>query len=279
MQVSDIMTREPVWVTPDCSLDDALRVLDEQGFRHLPVQEGGRLVGMISDRDLLAATGGLPSRVHACRGPGMREQVPARVAEIMSRDVATIGPSAPLRAAGAELQGRRIGCLPVVEDGRLVGIVTEGDLLRLFVRAFEPHGPPRKDAPTVARRMTRDVQTIECTTSLEDALSLCRSADIRHLPVLQQELVFGLVSDRDLRGALGAGRRPETPVEALMTWELVTVTAETPLAEAARIMVEGKLGALPVVREDELVGIVTSADVLDHCLELLSDDKLFPPAR
>ncbi len=277
MQVSDIMTREPVWVTPDCSLDDALQLLDDQGFRHLPVREAGKLVGLLSDRDLLAATGWLSSRVHACRGPGMREQVPARVEEIMSRDVFTTHPSAPLRAAGAELLSRRISCLPVVEDGELVGIVTEADLLGLYVRAFEQGLAPSSALRTVASRMSSEPLTIECTTPLEQALVLCREADVRHLPVLERGQLLGLVSDRDLRGALGAGRRAETPVEALMTWDVVSAAPETPLPEAARLMLDRRLRALPVVHQDALVGILTSTDVLDHCLELLQQDALVPP--
>jgi acetoin utilization protein AcuB len=89
-------------------------------FRHLPVVEDGRLVGILSDRDLRPVL----------LSPGLAR---ARVRELMSEDLTTVGPDAPLEEAASLLVVKKIGCLPVVAQGRLVGIVTETDLLAVLV--------------------------------------------------------------------------------------------------------------------------------------------------
>lgn len=274
MKVSAIMTRDPVVVAPDCKLDEALRLLDEHAFRHLPVVEEGALVGILSDRDLLQATGWLERRVHAIRGPGMEEKVPQVASDIMQREVFTIRPSASLREAAIEIFGRRIGALPVLDGATLVGILTEEDMLRAYVEVLDGGEAPPEARTDVQSCMTTHMVTLQFNATLAEAMATAREADVHHLPVLQQDQLIGLVSDRDLRRAVGSGRKPETPVEEFMSRDLLTVRPEAPLQDAARVMIERKLGALPVVAGDDVRGIVTRTDVLDRCLALFRDDRL-----
>jgi CBS domain-containing protein len=112
--------------------------------RHLPVLEDGRVVGIVSQRDLLAASLSKALDFEARDRRTFLRSVD--VGEVMSREVVTIAPEASLADAAALMLGRRIGCLPVVKpDGTLVGLVTETDLLRA---AFLPDGdltPPEED--------------------------------------------------------------------------------------------------------------------------------------
>jgi CBS domain-containing protein len=130
--------------------------------------------------------------------------------------------------------------------------------------------------------MTRAVRTVRRNDRLALADSLMRDERIRHLPVLDEDgRVCAVVSQRDLfRGALlralGYGSRAEdamlrqVPVKEAMSPEIHVTAPDTPVAEAARIMLERRIGCLPVVEEDRLVGIVTETDFV----RLLADGRL-----
>ncbi len=263
-RVEAVMTVDPVRVEPDTPLDEALERMEQGGFRHLPVVEGERLVALVSDRDLLEATGWLPRRVHAQRGPFATEDVPCTVGEVASASVVTVGPGDPLDQACALLVRRSIGCVPVVDADALIGIVTETDLLRSFVQG-DWSAPALADT-TVGERMTPEPTTIQWCTSLAEAVAICHEQGILHLPVLEAGELIGIVTDRDLRRAIGSGRRSGDAIDEHMTTDVVTAVAETPLVDAARTLALRRIGGLPVVRGEELVGIVTIFDVLRACL-------------
>ncbi len=133
----------------------------------------------------------------------------------------------------------------------------------------------------VRKRMSRNPITIAPSTSVSDALSLMRERKVRRLPVLDSHgQLVGIVSDNDL---LYASPSPVTSlsiweihsllnkltVDRVMTREVITVTEDTPLEEAARIMADRRIGGLPVLRDKTLVGIITETDVFKAFLSLL----------
>ena len=120
LTVRDIMVTNPVTVGPRETARHAYKLMRDHRFRHLPVLEDGRLVGILSDRDLRPIL----------LSPGLAR---ARVGELMSEDLTTIASHAPVEDAASLLVVKKIGCLPVVDDGGLVGIVTETDLLAVLV--------------------------------------------------------------------------------------------------------------------------------------------------
>ncbi len=133
--VRDSMTRELVTVGPETTAAEALALCRENRIRHLPVLEGGRLVGVISDRDLRAATPALgdPARAEALQR--------VRVAGEMTRDAVTARPEDPIEDAAMAMYERKIGCLPVIDGEDLVGVVTSSDVLRALVRLVGAHKP------------------------------------------------------------------------------------------------------------------------------------------
>lgn len=133
--VKDSMTREVVTLSPRTTAGEALTLCRERRIRHLPVLEGGRLVGIVSDRDLRTATPVL--------GDPARAEALGRIVvdDVMARDVATIRPDDPIEEAANAMREGRIGCLPVVEDGALVGIVTSSDVMEALVYLMGAHEP------------------------------------------------------------------------------------------------------------------------------------------
>ncbi len=120
MLVSDVMTASVVSVPPETTLKEADRILRDRGIRHLPVVKDGRLIGVVSDRDLRLATSCL---LGSPLGPG------APVSKVMSEDPATADVSDAIEDAAFRMRTRKIGCLPVIKDDQLVGIITGMDLL------------------------------------------------------------------------------------------------------------------------------------------------------
>jgi acetoin utilization protein AcuB len=134
MLVRDVMQPQVVAITPKTTLPEAIRLTRQRGVRHLPVLEEGRLVGIVSDRDLKRAMASPATSLEAHELTYLLNRL--TMAEIMTRDVITVAPMVPVEEAARVMVREKISALPVIEEGRLVGIVTETDVLELFVKAM-----------------------------------------------------------------------------------------------------------------------------------------------
>jgi len=133
MKVRDIMSTEVITLIEDETLAHAKSCMDRGRIRHLPVLRDRKLVGLVTHRDLLAASFSIFAEVEPAGQRRVFVTVP--VVEVMHRDVIAVGPDATVADAAHTLLDNKWGCLPVVNDeGDLLGIVTEADFLRLTVR-------------------------------------------------------------------------------------------------------------------------------------------------
>lgn len=123
---------------------------------------------------------------------------------------------------------------------------------------------------TVRDWMTREPVAVAVDCPVQVALQHMQSRAIRHLLVFDSGRLVGVVSNRDLRRLLapGSSRSLADPVSRIMTEDPVTVSPELPVAEAARLLLERKIGALPVRAGDAVVGIFTTSDALDALLSV-----------
>ena len=124
MKVGERMTQNPTHVRLSDTLATARTIMQAEGFKHLPVVETKRVLGVITDRDV---------RQHADR----LDQTLVETA--MAADPATVSPDTTIEEAASVMLVRRIGCLPVVLNGGLVGIVTTTDLLRALLDIARVH--------------------------------------------------------------------------------------------------------------------------------------------
>ena len=134
MLVYHWMTPFPITVSPTTSLAAARELIVAKGIRHLPVCEGERLVGIITDRDIRMA---LPSAATKQPVWTLRLAECVHVDEVMTRWVITIASEAPIVDAAQLMVAHRIGALPVTAEGRLVGIISATDVMRAFAEVLE----------------------------------------------------------------------------------------------------------------------------------------------
>lgn len=132
MLIREVMKSDPVSISPETVLADAYKIMIEKNIRHLPVIDNGKLVGVVTDRDLRLATSRLRENPF---DPG------EAVSGVMSRNVMTAHPNDPVEQATRTMRELKIGCLPVVEDKKLVGIVTGIDLLDALLMLTGVHQP------------------------------------------------------------------------------------------------------------------------------------------
>ena len=270
--VKDVMTtRRLVSVKPDDDVAFAARLMNWAGVRHMPVVKGRTVVGVFTERDYLryrAETG----------GQGAFDPV----SRFMASPAETIAPDDPITAASALMLSRRFGCLPVVADGQLVGIITATDLMAADVRAATPH--LSLDTP-IARVMTPSPVVVHPHEPLLEAIALMAQRAVRHVPVTDAEgRLVGMVTDRDVRAAIGdpadALREERTEVEELLVSTVMTSPAESvggdaTLSAVAERLTREPIGALPVIdRDGRVTGIVSYIDIVRALLDLAGTRSL-----
>jgi len=132
MLVGSIMTPNPVTVSDKTAIDEALKLMRDKKVRRLPVLNAkGNLVGIVAEKDILYAS---PSPATSLSIHEIHYLVSKlTVAEIMTKDVITVTDETPLEEAARVMADKRIGALPVMRDGKLVGIVTETDIFKTFL--------------------------------------------------------------------------------------------------------------------------------------------------
>jgi CBS domain-containing protein len=128
--IRDIMKTKVIRISADDTLWTVKEIMDLAHVRHLPVVHKGELVGVVSQRDLLRASlssvMGLPADEQKLFLEGVK------IGDVMSEAPVWTGPDSSIREAARIMAERKIGCLPVVENGELIGIVTETDVLHFF---------------------------------------------------------------------------------------------------------------------------------------------------
>jgi len=126
------MTGDPVVIHDNTPVDEAMKIMRENKVRRLPIlNDKGALVGIVSERDLLYAS---PSPATSLSIHELHYLVSRiKVSEVMTRDVITVSEDTPLEEAARTMADNKIGGLPVVSNGELVGIITETDLFKIFL--------------------------------------------------------------------------------------------------------------------------------------------------
>lgn len=270
MKVRELMKRRVFTVHEEDDLALAVQLMAWAEIRHLPVLDRtGRLLGLLSERDVFAYLS----------HEGGRDSLKDAVSRAMKHPVKVAHPDDDTAEVAARMARDKIGCLPVLEEGTLVGIVTVTDIVT--ERALQSFEPRPYESVHLGAVMALKPATASPDDYLFDAVARMSAYRVRHLPVVDGDgRVVGMLADRDVRTAIGDPRRAllheqeaRERVRALrvadvMTREVAALREGDTLPAAVDVFLNRRYGAIPIVDANGvLVGVVSYLDVLRRLAE------------
>lgn len=265
-----VAKKDVVTVPPTTTIMGAARTMVGYGYRRVPVADAGsrRLKGICTVADIIDfLCGGRRRIIEKVYDGQMIVAINGPVTEIMESDVATVGDDASLEDAIRAMVDRSVGGVPVVDPcSVVVGIVTERDIVRLTCEADSP----RKVGDIMSRRVT----TAPPDMAIGAAARTMIASGFRRLPVVADGYVCGIITATDIMRYLGKGdafkklvtgnvdEAFSAPIGSIMRGDIVTVGPRQDLGPTARLMLRNGVGSLPVIENQQLVGIVTERDIL-----------------
>lgn len=268
-EIMSIAKSPVVTMAPTTPVYDAIRVMVKAGFRRIPVVDPGtkRLRGIITATDIVNYLGGGKKFqiIQRKYGGNFYKAINEPVKSVMTREVASTLATSNIGDAIKRMKTHRVGGLPVVdEENRVWAIVTERDIAFIFTGKIS--------GVKVAEVMSKKVVTAKPKTSIFEAEKTMVQHGFRRLPIVENGEITGIITVMDILRFFGSGRvfqhlQSGTIVQVLQTSifeiavkDVVTVDQEADVGQAARLMQEKKIGALPVVQNERLVGIITERD-------------------
>ena len=270
-EIMAIATRDVISVPPTMRILSAVETMTKCGFRRLPVIDPGsrKLRGIVTSGDIINFLGGGDkyNLVKVKHGGNLLAAVNESIRTIMTTQLTTLSESAGINDALEIIMNRMVGGLPIIGEGdRVTGIVTERDVMKAL--AGEHIDETAEDVMSTSLRVTNPDATIG------DVTRDMTKHRFRRLPVVSDDVLFGIITTSDILRYFGDRKlfsRMETgnvkelmamPVRNLVSGNLYTTTPEKNINDVARDMVERSVGALPVIENARLIGLVTEFDLV-----------------
>jgi CBS domain-containing protein len=248
---------------------EAIKKMAKEGFRRIPLANPAtqRIEGIATASDVVDYLGGGEKFgiIQRKYDGNFFKAINEPIKLIMTKKVITIKTSAKVSEALDLMKERNLGGLPVVdEENRIKAIITERDIASLFA--------DRISGVTVAQLMSQKVVTALPRTTIFEAEKTMMTQGFRRLPIISDGKVLGIITTMDVVRFFGSGKvfeylRSGTIIQVLNNPALeiaaktvTTVTPEADVGHAAKIMQEKNIGALPVVKNGKLVGMITERD-------------------
>jgi CBS domain-containing protein len=270
-EIMAIATRDVISAPPTQTIIAAVEQMTACGFRRLPVTDAGtkKLRGIVTSGDIINFMGGGDKYqlVQVRHNGNLIAAVNEAIRTIMTQQPATLGIDARIGDAVEIILGKKIGGLPIVDrDGVLAGIVTERDVLSILAAERSPLHV--EDVMSSSLRVTAPECPIATVTH-----DMTKHR-FRRLPVVSNDVLYGIVTATDIMRYLGSrevfsrlttgnvSEVTDLPVRTLVAGELFTTTPEETVNDAAREMLSRNIGALPVIEDSRLIGLVTEFDLV-----------------
>ena len=266
-----LATRNVVTLPPTATIMEAIRIMTERKFRRIPITDAGtgRLEGVITSVDIIDFLGGGKRNLlvtNRFKG-NLLAAINEEVRQIMDTDVAYIYDQADFKEAVKTMLERRTGGLPIVNNEmQVVAIFTERNAVELMGGLVTNK--------TVDEYMTKNVTMVTTDTTIGQAAKVMVQNRFRRLPVVKDGIFAGIVTASDIVHFMGRGdafsklttgnirEALDQPVGSIVSKELIWTSHGTDMGKAMEIMLEKKIGSLPVLEDGMLRGIITESDFL-----------------
>ena len=254
MKVKEIMTKDVICVDKDVDLRHVLTLMKKHEITKIPVVEDKKLVGIITDNIIAYKLGsirkkGVPaSRLHA--------------SSVTDKDIDTISPDTEIKDILKKVGEPGPTILSVVDDSDLLGVVTKADLL-----------PFVKSKQKLHEIMTKKIHSVSPDDRVIHARRVLLDNNVARLPVVDNGDIIGMISDTEIAFSLAEIKRSfpigkqkhqleELTVNEVMKKPVIWTDPNITSSEAAEIMINKNIGALPLVENDKLIGIITRTDLI-----------------
>lgn len=266
-----LATRNVVTLPPTATIMEAIKIMTERRFRRIPITDAGtrRLEGVVTSVDIIDFLGGGSRNLlveNRFKG-NLLAAINEEVRQIMETDIAYIQEQADFKEAVTTMLERKTGGLPIVNDEmQVVAIFTERNAVELMGGLVTNK--------TVDEYMTKSVTMVTTDTPIGQAAKVMVQNKFRRLPVVKDGIFAGIVTASDIVHFLGRGEAfsklttgniheaLDQPVGSIVSKELIWTSPGTDMGKAMEIMLERKIGSLPVLEEGMLRGIITESDFL-----------------
>jgi CBS domain-containing protein len=254
MKVKEIMTTKVISVDKDDSLKRVLDLMKKHDITKIPVLEEKKFFGLVTDNVIAYKLGSIRKRsVTASR---------LHASSVTEKEVKTISADEEVRNILKSVGEPGPTMLPVVEKGKLVGVVTKADLL-----------PMVKSKDSIYSIMQRKVHTVSLEDRVIHARRIMISENIARLPVLEEKKLVGIISDIEialafasLKKSFSLGKQKhhldELLVKDVMRTPVIWTAPSISIFDAAQLMLNQNIGALPLLENGKLVGMVTRTDLI-----------------
>ncbi|MBI4392371.1 MAG: CBS domain-containing protein [Euryarchaeota archaeon] len=255
MKAKDLMTTDIISVDKDEKLEMVVSTMRKARISKVPVTEKGKLVGVITDGSIADELGSIKTK-------GMQASA-LHASSAMTKEFHSVGPDAEFGDIIEICKKDNVGLLPVVENGRLQGIITKADILKFVDSHAQLH--------TV---MQRTLHAVHPGERVVHARRMMLDHGIERLPVIEQGKVVGMVGEYDIALGLDEFKKKYPPnhqaaqlknflVDDIMVRNVISARPETSIRDAAKTMLEKDVGALPVVDgTGKIAGMVTRTDLI-----------------
>jgi len=250
-------------------IHDAIQIMTKEGFRRIPIANPGTKVleGIITATDIIDYLGGGKKFeiIEKKLGSNIFKAINEPVRLIMTKDVIAVETSARISGAINLMIEKNLGGLPVVDPQNHVrAIITERDIVNIFANKIS--------GVKVSQLMSEKVVTALPKTTIFEAEKTMTSQGFRRLPIISDGKVVGIVTSMDIIRFFGSGKVFEklrsgtiiqvlnTPALEIATKEVTIIEPQADAGQAAKIMRDKNLGAIPVAENGKLVGIITERD-------------------
>ncbi len=270
-EIMAIATRDVVAAQQTATIIQAVEIMTREGFRRLPIVDAGthRLRGIVTGSDIIDFMGGGDkyNLVQVKHGGNFLAAVNEELREIMTEHPVTMPATGSIADALDIIVNRKIGGIPITDNnGELKGIVTERDVMMVLATEHSRY--------RVEDIMTSSIRVTTPDTPISKVCEKMVNCRFRRLPVVTDDVLCGIVTATDIMRYLGEGKAFEhlttgdaaevmaTPVRLLLSGELYTTTPDKNIHEVALEMLRRQVGALPVIEDSHLVGLVTEYDLV-----------------